>query len=263
MNPGNPDPAALRVAEAVRKTLDVPAVLLFGSRARGDYRPDSDIDIMVPLAACREVVEIRKLNTDLQGFVDGHYQQPVSVGVVPLHPGRIRRMKHSVNDLTAMACREGHVVGQDNDLFRQEPGNQAFEALHTRWLYRATMVQLEELALARREGDLPALIGVMAGRAIYLSLQTILSAHGESVPRGCSIETAIALAKRVAPDADLETTIPLWVYAQYQEVPPKPTRPIETWAQLTATVRKDVRKIAANVPDLRRRFTHRKRRRRN
>ncbi len=262
MNQGNPDPAALAVAEIVRETLNVPAVLLFGSRARGDYRPDSDIDIMVPLAGCRDEMEIRKLNASLQGLAAGHYHQSVSIGVVPLHPGRIRRMKHSVNDLTARACREGLVVGEDDGLFRQEPDNQVMEALHARWLYRSAMGELQEVALARREGDLPALIGIMAARCIYYALQTIVSAYGECVPRGCTIETATALAKRVAPDADLETTIPLWVYAQYQETPPDPKRPIETWDQLTATIRKDVRKIAANVPDLRSRFTHRKRRRR-
>ena len=41
------DPLALAVAEAVQRSVAPARVILFGSRARGDYRYDSDIDLMV------------------------------------------------------------------------------------------------------------------------------------------------------------------------------------------------------------------------
>ena len=52
-NPGNragvarADPLALAVAEAVQQSVTPARVILFGSRARGDCRSDSDIDLMV------------------------------------------------------------------------------------------------------------------------------------------------------------------------------------------------------------------------
>ena len=41
------DPLAFAVAEAVQRSVAPARVILFGSRARGDYRYDSDIDLMV------------------------------------------------------------------------------------------------------------------------------------------------------------------------------------------------------------------------
>ena len=41
------DPAALKVAQAVKQAASPGHVILFGSRARGDYRTDSDIDLLI------------------------------------------------------------------------------------------------------------------------------------------------------------------------------------------------------------------------
>ena len=45
--PGVPDPHALKVAQAVQASVEPDIVILCGSRAVGDHREDSDIDILV------------------------------------------------------------------------------------------------------------------------------------------------------------------------------------------------------------------------
>jgi len=45
--------AKLKAHEADLKAQGVAHAALFGSRARGDYRPESDIDILVELAPAR------------------------------------------------------------------------------------------------------------------------------------------------------------------------------------------------------------------
>ena len=42
----NPDPAALAIAAAMQKLLAPAQVILRGSRAVGQHRPDSDVDLM-------------------------------------------------------------------------------------------------------------------------------------------------------------------------------------------------------------------------
>ena len=44
---GSPDPLGLHVAGEVQKAVAPATVILYGSRAAGDHRPDSDIDLMI------------------------------------------------------------------------------------------------------------------------------------------------------------------------------------------------------------------------
>ena len=44
---GKPDPHALATARAVQETVNPDTVILFGSRARGDYQPQSDLDLLL------------------------------------------------------------------------------------------------------------------------------------------------------------------------------------------------------------------------
>ena len=45
--PGKPDPLGLAVAEAAQEAAHPAVVILFGSRARGDHRENSDVDLLV------------------------------------------------------------------------------------------------------------------------------------------------------------------------------------------------------------------------
>ena len=44
---GSPDPLGLQVAGEVQKAVAPATVILYGSRAAGDHRPDSDVDLMI------------------------------------------------------------------------------------------------------------------------------------------------------------------------------------------------------------------------
>ena len=41
------DARAIAVAQAIHRMADPEQTILFGSRARGDYRPDSDVDVLI------------------------------------------------------------------------------------------------------------------------------------------------------------------------------------------------------------------------
>jgi len=47
-------------------------VRLFGSRARGDERPDSDLDLLVDMEPGRSLFDLGALLYDLQGYLGVH-----------------------------------------------------------------------------------------------------------------------------------------------------------------------------------------------
>lgn len=68
-----PDPAAILAARAflarASKSFDVVGARLYGSRARGDYKPDSDIDLAVFLRGARSGGrELFKAATEMGGI---------------------------------------------------------------------------------------------------------------------------------------------------------------------------------------------------
>ena len=54
------EPALRQFAERLRDEIGAERVLLFGSRARGDARPDSDYDIIVVAPSFRGIPSIRR-----------------------------------------------------------------------------------------------------------------------------------------------------------------------------------------------------------
>ena len=68
-----PDARALHVARALRDATDVECVILFGSRARGDWTDRSDIDLMIIEPDTSELIprmgEIQQTATELASWL--------------------------------------------------------------------------------------------------------------------------------------------------------------------------------------------------
>jgi len=88
----------------VRGRFDPVRVLLFGSRARGNARADSDVDLLVVLPevddARRAAIEIRRALADF----------PVAKDVIVTTPEEIARRGDVVGSILRPALREGIVV---------------------------------------------------------------------------------------------------------------------------------------------------------
>ncbi len=111
----NCDPKAKAVAEAVYDAVRPVAVILFGSRARGDHRGSSDIDLLVITAdaekggwktcyvdACAAAHE--KAET-LYGF-------PVGVDLVEMDAAKFADCRRAKNHVAGQAARDGVIVSQ-------------------------------------------------------------------------------------------------------------------------------------------------------
>ena len=100
------DPRARTVAQAVAEIQGVERVLLFGSRARGDHRPHSDIDLLV-------VVPAHQKRPDAIGEVAdravhrGYGDWGPGVDVTILASDFFEFMQHGLNHVVAQAARDG------------------------------------------------------------------------------------------------------------------------------------------------------------
>jgi uncharacterized protein len=69
--------ARLKENEAALRAQGVAHAALFGSVARGDQQPDSDIDIMIELDPAARVTMFDYV--DIKEYIEGLFQQPVDV----------------------------------------------------------------------------------------------------------------------------------------------------------------------------------------
>ena len=106
--PWRPEPRAVQLAQALLQQIQADNVVLFGSRARGDWKPHSDIDLLIVQAPASEWAYIREKAHTLAKSIFG---QLMDVDLVHRTHRECRiQIKHSVNGIAAVALREGVAV---------------------------------------------------------------------------------------------------------------------------------------------------------
>jgi len=96
------------MVEAIVREADPETVILFGSRARKDAKPDSDVDLLVvesePFSAQRSRrKEIHRLTVALRHF-------PVAKDILVYSRDEFDYWKTSLNHIVGRVCREGRVL---------------------------------------------------------------------------------------------------------------------------------------------------------
>ena len=104
----HPDPRACAVARAVADEVYPDTVILFGSRARGDFTTDSDVDLLIVMGAehltHEEFMRGSKVAHDRSGEVYGH---PMGVDVVHLNVNDFNEGRRARNHVAGQAVRDG------------------------------------------------------------------------------------------------------------------------------------------------------------
>ena len=119
-----PDPRALHVAKALRDATDVECVILFGSRARGDWTNRSDIDLLIIEPDTSELIprmgEIQQTATELAKLA---YQEDVGIDFVYLSRAEYERKSvHTLNHVARFARRDGIAVPRNPESFIRDDG---------------------------------------------------------------------------------------------------------------------------------------------
>jgi uncharacterized protein len=97
-----------KIVNAIRAEVDPEKIILFGSRARGDHRSDSDLDLLIvenePFSKTRSrLKEIAKIRRALQHTL-------ISKDILLYSKEEIEYWKDSVNHVIAHSLKEGQVL---------------------------------------------------------------------------------------------------------------------------------------------------------
>ena len=113
-----PDARALCVAQSLRDAIDVECVILFGSRARGDWTERSDIDLMIIELEFPDLDRRMDIEVIGRNIVKQAYDIFMSVDFVYLTRAEYERKSvHTLNHVARFARREGIIMARNPEDF--------------------------------------------------------------------------------------------------------------------------------------------------
>ena len=103
LNRNPPDPAALAIARQIQEVLKPAGIILLGSRATGDHRHDSDVDLM---AVAADEAGVKESDEVLRHLLEGKYDDPV-VNVTTITQEEFQRTAPLAQSWAGQAARHG------------------------------------------------------------------------------------------------------------------------------------------------------------
>ena len=132
----NPDHEALAIAREIQQRLQPADVILLGSRAAGDHRPDSDVDLM---AVAPDEHRKRKDDGILRHLLAGKYDVPV-VNVTTITRDLFRQTAPMAQSQAGQAARHG-VTPEGRSLDYRPEGEPEAEEVRQATLYWLTLAE--------------------------------------------------------------------------------------------------------------------------
>lgn len=117
-----PDPIALAAARAAQQAVSPDTVILFGSRARGDYQPGSDLDLLV-VCASDTVSPAARARKAIKTYFESNPPR-LAADVVPIQKAKFNYCRRSKNHVAGQAMRDGIIMNGEN--FDFHPADDAY-----------------------------------------------------------------------------------------------------------------------------------------
>ena len=184
VSPGKYDANALAVGQAVLRYTAAADVILFGSRARGNYHKHSDIDLLL-VHTRREDSEIRDMAyyaaaTNTKAL----YGTSISVDFVWFTPEEFDRMRRSINSVAAIATEEGITMdGQAaGDEYPNDDEDYSSEWNMTEQRCYHTRSHLHTLRVVIDNGGVGIMVGQQAHQTLEHAMKALISARLRRYP---------------------------------------------------------------------------------
>ena len=106
--PKAPDPIGLAVARVAQKAVEPNTVILFGSRARGDHRPDSDVDLLV-ICRTEHAMPTSRIKRATKAYFAQHPPE-LGVDIIPMGKEKFEYSRRAKNHVAGQALRDGIIM---------------------------------------------------------------------------------------------------------------------------------------------------------
>ncbi len=252
------DNNALAVGQAVLRETGAQDVILFGSRARGDYRKDSDIDLLLVhqsiLYLDGDYDAVRdKFRRDAETKAQALYGMPVSVDLCWFTPDEFDRMRRSRNDVSAIAAEEG-ITMNGGPASEQYPNADYSDEWNTTTerLYHAR-THLRGLSDGVQLGQPDLLVGQQAQQSLEHAIKALISASGHRYQRIHDLEELERDMRRAAPGFTYMLQSPLRLlsgYAGGEIYRRRPGPSLGNHTELRRQVETDVQQIVQRIATL-------------
>ena len=196
------DPRAKAVAEAVYDAVHPVAVILFGSRARGDYRDDSDVDLLL-ITADDEGGDWKARYVDAckaaHEKADAVYGILIGVDVVDMPESRFVDCRRAKNHVAGQAVRDGVIVSQQP---LPGEGQQPTNWPDIRQRFIAATRNERDLELGIEANLSQEIIGFLAQQAIENALKGWISALDDKYENIHDLASLAAIIRRHPTEMD-------------------------------------------------------------
>ena len=250
------DAHACRVAQVVEQVEGVERVILFGSRARGDFQPGSDLDLLVVYApGCSRSDVFLPCVQAAKAATVGEYGRSVSVDITPLASDHFDFMQHGINHVAAHAAREG--ITPMGDVYRPPsepreptlPEHRRRESMERAFHAVGHLDALEGLFELgpdhyRRPQQWEINVGTQAQRVLEHGLKAVIAAHGDAYEWRHPLGEQLEHAQRHVPGLSLRSNLAVLTTFSGGDVYDTPE--LEVGAdELLADIRADVQTLFA------------------
>lgn len=244
------DPKALAVGRTVLHATGAEDVILFGSRARGDYREDSDIDLLLVCNSPKDYALRVKVRDSAKATASVLYGGPVGVDLIWVSSEEFDLMRRSHNHVTAVAVEEG--INMSGESARIEDGDRSNEWTVTNQRCRHSRAHLRSMRRSVEDQEIDIIVGQQAQQALEHAMKALISACGLRYRRLHDL-VAIENDMRQA-DQGFRQTLesPLHQLNEYggSERYAEPEEPLGDHNQLYLQVESDVQRIFQRIAEL-------------
>ena len=197
----NADPRAVAVARAVYEAVRPESVILFGSRARGDYREDSDVDLMLICDGCMSNEDYMKAQRAAGQAVRNVYRTHHGVDLLPMDKSEYLRCRGGINHVAAQAARDGVDMNGDKEEYEPDRG-QNFDWEDVRQRVINMDRNLKDTGAMIAAGVSQEAIGFHAQQALENILKGWISAIGERYENTHDLEELMGIIRSVPEEWD-------------------------------------------------------------